>query len=577
MKPVEHNAFQRAVWIPALAGLLLILLQLLPINGQLGHDYYHFFSRLYIGAVFFWQNGFAVPHYTPSLCGGIPFFADPQSVYYSLPQFLTFLVDPMVATLATVTVFYALGYLGFLKLGREILGLTPFAAHFGALLFLLNGFSFEHLYVGHITHHSFLLFPWILTFFLQGKRAAPFTLFLCYTFYSGGMHILLVFAAGIAIALPVILARKYQEKRIREWLGFCLRTAFLLVICTSGKLIASHLYSSNFFYRSLDTSDESLRVILTRYFWFNPLTTPLFLRFGNMNFGPWEFVGFVSKAVIPALVVFPVLVLKKYGRKIAVPLAGATLMAVFVALLASGNAFNDSLPFFNHYHNPIKLLGAFIPYLCLISAFVVDRFLTWKTHRLSSSRLGSIVYLLVALVLVAEFEGYAAFFVHDKPARGYPYSPGIYAALKQSHALVPVTHVVPYYHADDLGLTTGFTSLRCYEPLFGYHLEGIKSQLVAGPTSAVKDGSFNLTHPGCFLYPSYFGCQAGDRVKVTDQGNFDLFTHGSPAAWGVPRWQTLLLWLNFISITLVFTNAIAVKPRLLRFSWKPALPLTEGT
>ena len=70
--------------------LFLLFGALQPVAGLIGHDYYHQLARFYIGAFHFWQNGLAVPH-SAALCGGLPFFADPQSAYYSLPQFFVYL------------------------------------------------------------------------------------------------------------------------------------------------------------------------------------------------------------------------------------------------------------------------------------------------------------------------------------------------------------------------------------------------------------------------------------------------------------------------------------------------------
>ena len=134
----------------------------MPREGSLGIDYAHQLARFYIGALHFWKNGLAVPHYTARLCGGIPFFADPQSMYYSLPQFLSFFIDPFLATLATLSVFYVVGYLGCLRLLRDCFTLGDHISHLGALMFVANGFVFAHLLVGHVTHHSYLLLPCIL-------------------------------------------------------------------------------------------------------------------------------------------------------------------------------------------------------------------------------------------------------------------------------------------------------------------------------------------------------------------------------------------------------------------------------
>ena len=96
---------------PFFTALFVIYYYLQPIEGLIGHDFRHQLPRLFIGAFHFWQNGLAVPHYTPSLCGGIPLFADPQSMYYSLPQLLTLFLDPLRAIHLSNLCFYLVGYI----------------------------------------------------------------------------------------------------------------------------------------------------------------------------------------------------------------------------------------------------------------------------------------------------------------------------------------------------------------------------------------------------------------------------------------------------------------------------------
>ena len=60
-------------------------------NGNLGHDYQLYFPRMLMGVYYFTTNGLSViPWFTPSCCGGTVLFAHPQSLFFSIPQFLNF-------------------------------------------------------------------------------------------------------------------------------------------------------------------------------------------------------------------------------------------------------------------------------------------------------------------------------------------------------------------------------------------------------------------------------------------------------------------------------------------------------
>src|SRR5262245_58418926 len=79
--------------------------------GRLGQDYFLFMPKLLDGAFWYKTNGlFAVPWFTPSFGGGLPAFPDPQSMYYSVPQFLSFFISPFTAVKLTFILFGVIGF-----------------------------------------------------------------------------------------------------------------------------------------------------------------------------------------------------------------------------------------------------------------------------------------------------------------------------------------------------------------------------------------------------------------------------------------------------------------------------------
>jgi len=562
-----------------LIALPITLYKFLPVAGWLGHDYYYSFIRIFIGSVHFWANFPALPHYTPSLCGGIPFFADPQSVYFSLPQLFAFFLDPFYATFVSLAIFYALGYWGSIKFFREICGYGSKVAHLGALAFLLNGFSFAHIYVGHLTHHSYPIFPWLLYFLFKShatRRAllqscVLFSLILTYMFHAGTFHMLVVFAGVFVLALPLLIYRKQANGELEDFARFLGLCALILVATCSGKFAASVLYARNFVHSPVDSSGLPTWELVFKYFWFDPQNTPLFIKFGKYAFGPWEYVGYVSRFLIPMLFVLPFLALRPLTpKKIAVAVAYAILIPVF-CLIAAGNAGNEQIPFLRRYHNPIKLLGAFIPFLTWAFAYVL--FMASKKVKFSSERTRFGVFAMIAGILMFEHFSYANYFQTNKISLAYVHSPHLYTQLKAQGGITPVAKVVKEKGRDINGLMDGCTSLQCYEPLFGYLGESMKADLVVGDTSLVRDGRFNMNHPGCLLYPDYFKCKPWDRIPVSDKENFETFIQGKVPTWGVPPWQSVLLYWNLLSVI-----GCLVLP-FYRFRWKAKplrLPVEES-
>jgi len=75
------------------------------------------------------------------------------------------------------------------------------------------------------------------------------------------------------------------------------------------------------------------------------------------------------------------------------------------------------------------------------------------------------------------------------------------------------------------------------------------------------------------LYPDYFGCKPWDRIPESDKENFEIFRQGKIPSWGVPPWQTFLLYLNLISVL-----ACVILPfvRVRVPAWRISLPAEEG-
>ena len=110
----------------AIGGLLLglhylIFSQFLPNRvGGLGNDYGMFLPALLDGYFWYEANGLlTVPWFTASFCGGLPKFPNPQALYFSVPQFLVFVVDPLQGVRLTLLLFGFVGLAGTYALLRR--------------------------------------------------------------------------------------------------------------------------------------------------------------------------------------------------------------------------------------------------------------------------------------------------------------------------------------------------------------------------------------------------------------------------------------------------------------------------
>ena len=134
------------------------------IDRELGGDYVYFLPKLLDEYIFSRNNGWLSPQwFTPSFCGGFVGLANPQSTYWSVPHFLTFFFDPVIAAYMTMVIFASVGGVGFYMFARRLHAGWP--AVIAALLFASNGYHVARMLEGHLGHHGFMLVPlasWLL-------------------------------------------------------------------------------------------------------------------------------------------------------------------------------------------------------------------------------------------------------------------------------------------------------------------------------------------------------------------------------------------------------------------------------
>ena len=160
---------RREILLAGLIGALfvglhyLIFGRFLPgARATVGHDYAYYMPYLLAGHFFALRNGLlAVPWFTPAVCGGVPFYANPNNLYVSLPQLLVLVTDFATAFRVTFVIFAAVGFWGTYLLLRRVFALRMPASVLGAVIFLFNGFYSHRFVIGHLAFHSFMLVPLI--------------------------------------------------------------------------------------------------------------------------------------------------------------------------------------------------------------------------------------------------------------------------------------------------------------------------------------------------------------------------------------------------------------------------------
>ncbi len=579
---------RREIVFITLSGVLLLLIYHVTFHsffpnqhGFLGHDYGLFLPKLLDGYFWYHHNGlFAVPWFTPGFCGGIPLLPDPQSLYYSLPQFLTFVMNPLTGVYVTFLVFAGLGFLGFYVLLRRVFGTGPWAALLGSGLFLFNGFYAHRIIIGHLTYHPFMLIPWVAFFLLRPLPVPPHDrrvrlafdgimagLALAYMFQSGMVNVAL--PALVSIVLLDLIYGILRGEPQRFWTRLVLAGGVSLGL-SSAKLVAGLAYLRNF---ARDTyplpGTERLvdaAAMVLRSLFVGPtheFAEHVFVN-GVWKLGRHEFE--FSVTVVPLLLVIigalswihqartqaepPVLEPKQWLR-LAMALVLLSLPIVLNYHTPGWHTVLKQLPILKNSSTLIRWVSLYIPVVIVLAGLSVEHARLLRHHQSLVVSLG----LFAVVVLTGQAD---RTYYHNERFKPGPVL-ATYDEVRHGQwrpAIEEVTLLATRKTSDGttfIGgnsvVARGGSQLICYEPLFGYRLEAFRvKSLRAGPVMRILEGVFNLKNPACYVYPQANGCRPGDHFSVAQQEAAEAFVHYRPFPFRMPVWQEAANRINLATL-----------------------------
>ncbi|MBE8189697.1 MAG: YitT family protein [Candidatus Thioglobus sp.] len=419
----QKNAAADGYILWSLFGLLLLTYYLFwadffPNNASaLGHDYRYVMPRLLAGYYWFETNGlWAVPYFTPSYCGGDVFFTDPQNNYFSIPQFLTFIINPLAAIKWTVLIFSVIGFSGFYLLLRRIFQLPVAISFFAAALFFLNDYFIYRMIIGHVGYHPFMLLPWVvLALFWQRNGGLKQHLIsstltaaiFAYVFYGGGVHLLIPMFLMVIILLIIAKLFGVEVGKIYLRLGLFIGMVLLLsgaklsiALATLANLPRSHLPLDgihSFFYAIWLPIKALFFAVPTYEYTKNFIGHTIILSRHEFQIGVSIvpliiiIIGFISK--------FSAIKNRLLQHKIlAIILIGLLLIPIFVNYYTPAwNAFLKQIPIIKNSYSLFRWYSIFIPLVILLAALLLN---IW---RLNSKQQWLIVIGFLALALAQKF------------------------------------------------------------------------------------------------------------------------------------------------------------------------------
>lgn len=558
-------------------------------NGGVGHDYAAFLPHLLAGRYWFETNGWlAVPWFTPAWCAGIPLLPDPQSLYYSIPQLLAFVFDPLTAVYLSLLLFASVGFWGAYVLARQCFGLSRAAASLCAGIFMFNGFFAYRIIIGHFSFHGFMLFPWFAWCLLLPKQALaawpalfrPVALgalagFIgAYWIYAGMVH--LVPPLILTMLVLVCVSLLYHE-------GLCLK-AMLIRGLVGATFMATgsalKLHASLAFLAQFPRSDYPLPGLQQAWYVVELLFMVLFMAPPNIHqqvapalvnaqwaLGRHEFefgVGVVPLAALLWWLARANLLralqdsldadTRYWNAKRIVALLSLLLLLVLPIALNTyspdWNQFLKGLPIIGSSSQLFRWFVVYIPLMALLTGMIIEAVKPYSRARL--------VYAALVFVAVSNLASDKLSYANET------HRPSVTVAAEHRLSVSPpptVNFVRLQLFGEDkkpLGMSTspnelfvgGESAIGCYQPMFGYGLEHFPlGSLKEGPATELNaEGRFNFKNPACYVFPEANQCKPGDHFAEAERESLDRLLSYRPYDFRQPLGQQIANWLTRLTL-----------------------------
>ena len=578
---IRENRFFLTLFVTVLIIHQFIFQQFFPhSNNLLGHDYEQFIPNLIYGKIWFFNNFLSVPWFTPSFCCGIPFYADPQSMYYSIPQIVFLIFDPILSVKIIFLLLSTLSYIGMFLLANKNLRFDNYTSLLCASLFLFNGFFVYRAISGHVAYLTYIFIP-LYCFFLiqsyenQSKNKSSFVYLILSSiifanfFYSGSGPIILIILISI---LSVLSFYSLFIQSLKIFAEFVL-SAFLGILISLSKITAVLFFLSNFPRNYPATEFHSFFSFVKTFFfsffikpnqeYFNDNLTSMF------PFGLHEIEFGVS--IVPLILIFFIFFLNKKNFKLnyqSVYLFLLLITIFLIPVLLNINFLNQfqliqKIPILNSTWVQPRWMTIYILPIIIISGLIVQNLNFNITHK------KYITIFFISILLVQNFMRDNSW--HFNEARHYNVEKANNFSMhisknKKFEVFGPAILMNQYNtpqivnNKNDMFFYDGFSPLACYQPIFGYGLEKLNaskiifnskkvfsdnSYLLYSNKFDIKNDDFMFFNPSCFLFPEENNCSPGDLFKISEKEKLIKFTTFNKFDFKKNRLQIIS---NYISI-----------------------------
>jgi hypothetical protein len=542
----------------------LVFGKFFPGPNGMGHDHSGLMPALL--ADYYWTRSsgiFTPPWFSPAFCGGVPYFADPGSGFYSFPSLLVriFEINPLASVYVTFLGFVAIGFLGAYLFSRHSLALSVIAALVAGVFFSLNGFYTHRFIIGHTGFHGVMLAPWLAYFVVSSSRQVQRqfsteilkviggALVLAYWVQSGAQS--LIVALGLSAAALILMAW-YRNPDMKPAIQRSLGIIVLGLAISASKIVAALSFLAQFprsDYRLPGFSSlmDSVWVLFLTLFQ-NRIDISAIAASKMQNL-QWfqdrhELENGQTWVPIALLILVICSRLLRPSPSTTPPRrswASWASLCGLVLVLATPLAINTYSPSWNEFLKTLPILGSssslvrwfvvYVPIVAITSGLLVDS-APWGDRARQLVGVVSVGVFLVATMnvdrgyyLAQSYDPKTIVDAFDAAERNPTFRPSITAigAMTDESGQIIMTG-----NRNDL-VAYGASQLACYVPIFGYALEHfpVKS-LHPGPALNESAGVLNVKNPACYVFPRENFCVPGDHFSLSRKEDAIKFLNYKP-------------------------------------------------
>ena len=355
-------------------------------TGSFHFDFQSAFSRLTFGKIWFLKNGISIPWFTPHICCGAPYYANPQSEFYSPIQLLFILFAPLTSIKITFFLYSLLSFIGSYLLLKNSFNLNKQASLIGSSIFLFNHYFAFHFLSGHIGWGLFSIIP---IFFYIAEKSHKKTkklnsIFLIFSaglifsmmMHSGGSRIIMEILVSIYFLILLHLI-KYKNFKIILNVGF---SVFIGLLISSSKIYAAWSLVEGLPREVPPMEFKNLFSFIKNFFNFFFLVPKANVEFGLSAavLTIEEFSFNISILPLIILIIFVRDLPKMTKDKFKLFLSYIVLISVFILILLNfPNSLLGSLvrkiPFISNDWISIRMLAPLIVLFSFISAMMFEK------------------------------------------------------------------------------------------------------------------------------------------------------------------------------------------------------------